>query len=73
MIWGLMVSSLSKKWLISTNLGRGLSQKVGFFLSFEPILRTGFFDRMFALSHKKSTFVLVSGFYGCCIFTILFK
>ena len=28
---------------------------------------------MLALSNKKSTFVLVSGFFGCCIFTILFK
>ena len=25
------------------------------------------------LANKKSTFVLVSGFFGCCIFTILFK
>ena len=50
------------KWLIFTNLGQGLSQKVGFFLIFEPILRAGFFDKMLALSNKKSTFVLVSGF-----------
>ena len=28
---------------------------------------------MLALSNKKSTFVLVPGFFGCCIFTILFK
>ena len=33
----------------------------------------GLFDKMLALSNKKSTFVLVSGFFGCCIFTILFK
>ena len=25
------------------------------------------------MSKKKSTFVLVSGFFGCCIFTIMFK
>ena len=31
------------------------------------------FDKMLALSNKKSTFVLVSGFFGCCIFTIWFK
>ena len=62
-----------KKWLIFTNLGQGLSQKVSLFLISEPILRVGFFDKMLALSNKKSTFVLVSGFYGCCIVNILFK
>ena len=45
-----------------TNLGKGLSQKAGFFLIFEPVVRTGFSDKMLALSNKKSTFVLVSGF-----------
>ena len=52
----------------STNLGQGLPQKVGFFLIFEPILRAWFFDKMLVLSNKKSTFVLASGFFGCCIF-----
>ena len=47
-----------------TNLGQGLSQKVGFFLGFEQILRVGFFDKLLALSNKKSNFVLVSGFLG---------
>ena len=28
---------------------------------------------MLALSNKKSTFALVSGFFGCCIFTTLFN
>ena len=42
-------------------------------LIFEPTLQAGFFDKMLALSDKKSTFVLVSGFVACCIFTILFK
>ena len=42
-------------------------------LIFYPILRAGFFDKMLALSNKKSTFVLVSGFFGCRIFTILLK
>ena len=37
-----------------------LSQKVGSI--FEPILRASFSDEMLALSNKKSTFVLVSGF-----------
>ena len=46
-----------------TNSGQGLSQKVGFFSTFEPIFRAGFFDKMLALSNKKSTFVLVSGFF----------
>ena len=31
------------------------------------------FDEMLALLNKKSTFVLVSGVFSCCIFTILFK
>ena len=50
-----------------------MSQKVGFFLNFETVLRADFFDKMLALSNEKSTFVLVSGFFGCCIFMILFK
>ena len=62
-----------KKWLFFTNFGQGLSSKVGFFLMFWPTLRVGFFDKMLALSNKKSTFVLISGLFGCCIFTILFK
>ena len=62
-----------KKWLISANLGQGLSKKVNFFLIFERILGGGFFDKMWALSNKQSTFVLVSGFFGCCIVTILIK
>ena len=70
-IWGL--PSSQKKWPIFTNLGQGLSQKVDFFLIFRPILRPGFFDKMLALLNKKSTFVLVSGFFGCCIFTTVFK
>ena len=56
-----------------TNLGQGLSQKVGFFLIFEPILRACLFDNMLALSNKKSTFVPVSGLFGSCTLTILFK
>ena len=44
------------------NLGQSLSQKVGFFLIFEPILRAGFLEKMLALSNKKSTFVLASVF-----------
>ena len=73
MIWGLMISPLSQKWLIFTDLGQDLSQKVGVFLIFEPSLRAGFSDNMLVLLNKKSTFVLVSGFFGCCIFTVLFK
>ena len=34
-----------KKWLIFTNLGQGLSQKVGFFLLFEPILQAWFLTK----------------------------
>ena len=73
MIWGSMVPPLSKKWLNSTNLGQDLSQKVGFFLIFQKILQAGFFDKMLALSNKKSNFVLVPGFFDNCISTILFK
>ena len=73
MIWGLMVPPSSQKWPIFTNLRKGLSQIIGFFLILEPILRAGFFDKILALSNKKSTFVIVSGFLHCCIFTILFK
>ena len=73
MICGSMVPPLSQKVAIFTSFGQGLSSKVGFFLFFWPILRAGFFDKMLALSNKKSTFVLISGFFGCCTFTILFK
>ena len=54
-----------------TNLGEGLSKKVGFLLVFEQIVR--FLDKMLALSNKKSTFVLVFDFFGRCSFTILPK
>ena len=67
MIWGSMVPPLSQKVAIFTNFGQGLSSKVGFFLIFRPILRAGFFDKMLALSNKKSTFVLISGLFGCCM------
>ena len=33
-----------------TNLGQGLSSKVGCFLIFKPILGAGFFDKMLVLS-----------------------
>ena len=48
-------------------------QKLAFLNFFLPILRAGFFDKMLALSNKKSTFVLISGFFGCYICTIFFK
>ena len=73
MIWELLVTPLSKKGFIFTNLGQGLSKKFRFFFTFEPILSAGFFDKMLALSIKKSTVVFVAGFFGCCIFTFLFK
>ena len=56
MIWGLMVPPLPQKWLVFTNLGQGLSQKVGFSVSFEPILYAEFFDKMLSPSNKKSMF-----------------
>ena len=73
MIWTLMVPPLSQKVAFFANLGQGLSQKVGFFLIFQQIVQPGFLDKMLALSNKKCTFVLVSGFFGRCIFTILPK
>ena len=42
MIWGLVVPPLSQNWLIFTDLGQGLSQKVGYFLVFKSTLRAGF-------------------------------
>ena len=36
-------TSVPKKWLFFTNLGQGMSQKVGFLLLCEPILGAGFF------------------------------
>ena len=71
MISKLMVLPLSKKVAFFTDLGPGLSQKVGFFLIFEQIVRPSFLDKLLALSNKKSTFVLVFGVFGCCILTIL--
>ena len=74
MIWGLMVLPLSQKVAIFfANFGQGLSSKVGFFLIFWPILQVGFFDKMLALSNKKSIFVLISGFFGFYICTIFSK
>ena len=56
-----------------TNLGQGLSQKISFFLIFEQTVRLGFLDKMSALLNQKSTFVLVSSFFGRCIYTVLPK
>ena len=67
-----MVPPLSQKWLIFSNLGHSLSKKFGFFFTFEPCLLVGFFDKMLALSNKKSTFVFVSDFSGNFV-QILFK
>ena len=60
-MWRLMVPPLSQKWIIFTNLGQGLSQKVDFFLIFEPILPADFFLQNVGSFKQKSTFVLVSG------------
>ena len=49
-----------------------LSQKVGFFLPVEPIFRADFSDKMLTLSNKESVFVLVSGFFSCCILFLQF-
>ena len=73
MIWRLMVLPLSQKVVNFTNLGQGLSQNAIFFLIFEPNLQAFFFDKVLAFLDKKSTFILVSCFFDCWIFTILFK
>ena len=43
------------------------------FLNFLANFTSWLFDKMLALSNKKSTFVLISGFFGCYICTIFFK
>ena len=70
-MWGLMVPALSQKVANFYEFRSRFVSKVGFFLIFEPILQAGFFDKMFALSSKQSTFVLVSSSFCCCFFTIL--
>ena len=62
MIWGLMVPLLSQKGLIFIYLGQGLSQKVGFLLIFEAILRAGLFEKNVGSLNKNSIFVFVFGF-----------
>ena len=54
--------TFAQKWLFFSNLGKGLSQKVGFFFIFYSILEDSFLDKMLALSNNKSTFVLVYSF-----------
>ena len=72
MIWGWMIPSLSQKWLISTNfVSKGRKKLTSECIG--QILQASFFDKILALSNEKSTVVVVSGFFGCCIFTILFK
>ena len=73
MIWGSMVPPLSQKVVIFYQLLSRFVLKSWLFLNFFANFKSGFFDKMLALSNKKSTFVLVSGFFGCFIFTILFK
>ena len=48
-------------------------QKLAFSLFFSQFYELAFLTKSQPLSNKKSTFVLVFGFFGCCILTILFK
>ena len=48
-------------------------QKLASSLFFSQFYELAFFYKLLAPSNKKSTFVLVYGFFGCCIFTVLFK
>ena len=69
-----MVPPLSeKKWLFFTKLGKRVSEKVGFYLLFEPILGGGFLDQIIASFKQKIHLFLCVWLFGCCIFTILPK
>ena len=60
-------------WLIFTNLGHNLPLKVGFF-NFWTNFKSRLFHKMLPLSNKESTGLRSpSGFFGCCIFTVMFK
>ena len=61
MLWGLMVLC-PKKWLIFTNLGQGLSQKLGFFIVFEPILRAGFLTKCWLFQTRNPPLFLFLAF-----------
>ena len=71
MIWGLTVPLLYQEVANFSNLAPGLSKKLAFSLTFEPILRDRFFDTMLALSNKQSTFVLLA--FLAVVFHNLFK
>ena len=73
MIWGSMVPPLSQKVAIFYQFWSRFVLKSWLFLNFLANFTSWPFEKMLALSDKKSTFVLISGFFGCCIFTILFK
>ena len=53
---------LSQKWLIFTNLGQGLSEKLCFFLIFYPILGAGFLTKcyLFQTRNPPLSFFLAS-------------
>ena len=65
MIWGSMVPPLSQKVAIFYQFGSMFILKSWLFLNFLANFMSWLFDKMLALSNKKSTFVLVSGFFGC--------
>ena len=67
MMWRLMFPPLSQK---VAKFYKVCLKKLAFFLIFDSILQASFFDKMVALSNKKSTFDLASGFFGCRIFKI---
>ena len=67
-----MVPLCPKKWLFLLIWVKVCPQKLAF-LNFLANFKSWLFDKMLALSNKKTTFVLVSGFFGCYIFTVLFK
>ena len=75
MIWGLMVRPLTQKVAKFYKLRSRFVPKCWLFLDFLGNFTSClyFFYKMLALSNKKSTFVLVSGFFCCFIFTISFK
>ena len=69
MIWGLMVPPLSQKVANCYLFGSRFVSESWLFLSFRANFTIWLFDKMMALSNKKSTFVLVSGFLAVHAFS----
>ena len=62
-----------KKWLVFTNLGKGLSQKVGFFFILVPILRAGFLTKCWLFQTRNQLLSLFTAFLAVGFITVLLK